>query len=409
MDYSDKTKDQLIAICKEKGIRGYTNKRKDALLLLVQEEEPGAREVANEVANEVTDEVADEATNEIQEKYILQPTIIYIGNKRKLIYNIYEIVNEVRQEIGKDKLNIVDGFAGTSIVSRHLSYIANRLYVNDLEFYSYVVAQCYLHTPTQTQRTQLTTHFQVMNERAENGPYTEGVITQLYAPADTSSPKKDERCFYTRENALIIDTLREYIETDVTEDLRPYCLGPLLHKATIHSNTASVFKGFFKRNGVGHFGSTRMFRPIRVEMPVWRDDVTNVEVICSHRNMNDLVHELPDDIDLIYIDPPHNSHPYGSNYFMLNLIATNEAPAMISRVSGIPTNWLKSAYNKQGASVEAMRDLITDGLKKSKYILCSYQVGGYITADDWVLLCEPYAVKKYVLGETDVMYLISKA
>jgi adenine-specific DNA-methyltransferase len=391
MDYSDKTKDQLIAICREKGVTGYTNKRKDALLLLLQEE-PGSNEAGIE--------------EDAKENYVSQPNIIYIGNKRKLIHNIYEIVNEVRLELGKDKLNIVDGFAGTSIVSRQLSYIANRLYVNDLEFYSYVIAQCYLQTPTKSQRTQLAKHFQAMNELAENGPYIEGIVTQLYAPADTSNPKKDERCFYTHENALIIDTLREYIDTDVTEDLRPYCLGPLLHKATIHSNTASVFKGFFKRNGVGHFGTARMFRPIRVEMPVWRSEV---EVICSNRNINDLVQELPDDIDLIYIDPPHNSHPYGSNYFMLNLIATNEAPAMISRVSGIPTNWLKSAYNRQGASLEAMRDLITDGLKKSKYLLCSYQVGGYITADDWILLCEPYAVKKYVLGETDVMYLISRA
>jgi len=50
-------------------------------------------------------------------------------------------------------------------------------------------------------------------------------------------------------------------------------------------------------------------------------------------------------VDLIYLDPPYNQHPYGSNYFMLNLICTNERPHTLSKVSGIPGDWNKSQYN----------------------------------------------------------------
>jgi adenine-specific DNA-methyltransferase len=46
--------------------------------------------------------------------------------------------------------------------------------------------------------------------------------------------------------------------------------------------------------------------------------------------------------DVAYFDPPYNQHPYGSNYFMLNLLVNYEKPGEISRVSGIPTSWTRA-------------------------------------------------------------------
>ena len=68
---------------------------------------------------------------------------------------------------------------------------------------------------------------------------------KYYAPKDTNNIQEGERCFYTRENALIIDTLREYIDNFVS-DLFPYCITPLLIQASIHVNTSGQFKGFLK-------------------------------------------------------------------------------------------------------------------------------------------------------------------
>ena len=50
--------------------------------------------------------------------------------------------------------------------------------------------------------------------------------------------------------ALIIDTLREYIDNFVTPDLF-YCITPLLIQASIHVNTSGQFKGFFKNSETG--------------------------------------------------------------------------------------------------------------------------------------------------------------
>ena len=60
---------------------------------------------------------------------------------------------------------------------------------------------------------------------------------------------------------------------------------------------------------------------------------------CDHEvlqeDANDAARRVRD-LDLAYIDPPYNQHPYGSNYFMLNLLVRYERPEKISRVSGIP-------------------------------------------------------------------------
>lgn len=355
--------------------------------------------------------------------FVNQTMLTCIGNKRKLVGNIRDIMDEVRGILSKDKLNIVDGFAGSTVVSRELSFVADHLYVNDMELYSYLMAHCFLVNPIQKEK--IAEHIQTMNIIAETGPYVEGIICKLYAPKDTMDIKEGERCFYTRENALIIDTLRKYIE-GVEEELVPYCLVPLLTKASIHTNTAGVFKGFYKKDNIGCFGGkgefalSRIMKPIRLDIPIWNEGYTAHP---TKKDIHELVEELPHDIDIIYLDPPYNQHPYGSNYFMLNVIATNEEPLEISKVSGIPTNWNKSVYNTRTANA-SMKSLMERSLLKSKYLLISYNNEGIITENDWKVLFEPYNVKKYEIKYDtykgsrnlknrnnkviEIMYLVSK-
>jgi adenine-specific DNA-methyltransferase len=239
-----------------------------------------------------------------------------------------------------------------------------------------------------------------MNALARNGPYEEGIISKLYAPKDTKDIQEGERCFYTRENALIIDTLRKYIQDHVETDIQTYCLVPLLNKASIHTNTAGVFKGFYKKGRVGCFGGqgecalSRIMKPIQLDVPIWNED-TAYTSYPSNKDINTLVNELPATIDVMYLDPPYNQHPYGSNYFMLNVIATNEEPMELSKVSGIPSNWKKSAYNSHVSAVDSMKHLLQIGLEKSSYLLISYNNEGIITPEDWNHLFEPYDVKMY--------------
>jgi adenine-specific DNA-methyltransferase len=60
-------------------------------------------------------------------EYVYQPMITYIGNKRKLIDKIEEVVKRLNPQ------TCVDTFSGSGVVSRMLLGHSKKLYVNDLE------------------------------------------------------------------------------------------------------------------------------------------------------------------------------------------------------------------------------------------------------------------------------------
>jgi adenine-specific DNA-methyltransferase len=158
-------------------------------------------------------------------------------------------------------------------------------------------------------------------------------------------------------------------------------LGPLLSEASIHANTAGVFKGFYKdrRTGAGRFGGSngdalwRIRGPIRLSPPVLSRFECEVEV--WQRDANQAAREVRD-LDLVYIDPPYNQHPYGSNYFMLNLLVHYDRPTNLSRVSGIPTGWRRSGYNSKTAAFDLLRDLLET--LDSRFLLVSFNNEGFV-------------------------------
>ena len=84
--------------------------------------------------------------------------------------------------------------------------------------------------------------------------------------------------------------------------------------------------------------------------------------------------------DLVYIDPPYNQHPYGSNYFMLNLLANYERPEEMSRVSGIPTDWNRSGYNVKKRSLTLLTDLFEK--IRARFLLVSFNSEGYVSTEE---------------------------
>ena len=335
------------------------------------------------------------------ETFIYQKMISYLGNKRKLIPEIEEIIQEVCQKLNKKQLILFDGFAGSSVVSRLFTKYASNLYSNDMEPYSYIMNQCFLQKPKDDQKRLVKYHIDKMNKIIETGPFKPGIICEYYAPKDTNKIQDGERCFYTRENALIIDTLREYIDNFVTPDLFPYCITPLLIQASIHVNTSGQFKGFFKNKhtGLGEWGGTakndlkRIMGKITLEMPVWSKRTYQTQIF--QEDINSLIYKVPSIFDIIYLDPPYNIHGYSNNYYMFNVIIENTPPKNISDISGIPADWTRSTYNYKKTAYDSMKELLEQSLKKSKYVLLSYNDEGIINKDEWNTLLKCYNVKKY--------------
>jgi adenine-specific DNA-methyltransferase len=312
--------------------------------------------------------------------YLSKQLITYIGNKRKLIDFIETAIIEVKKELKKDKISILDGFAGSGIVSRSFKKHAEILYSNDLEYYSYIIGQCYLSNKENVPTEEINYH---INEIKNLSLDQIGIMQKYYAPKDDKNIQNSERCFFTTHNAKIIDAATNYIH-NLSKNIQPFLLAPLLSEISIHANTSGVFKGFYKnsKTGIGQFGGDgknalqRILGNVEINFPVLSNFFCKWEMY--NKDINDLVKELPE-IDLAYYDPPYNQHPYGSNYFMLNLIATNQEPKDLSKVSGIPADWNKSNYNN-GKEVELfLNDLVLN--TKAKYIALSYNNEGLISID----------------------------
>ena len=166
-----------------------------------------------------------------------------------------------------------------------------------------------------------------------------------------------------------------------------YFIAPLLSEASILSNTGGVFKGFYKdKNGVGKFGGwgenalSRILGEISLPFPVFSNFTSDFQVF---RHDAYEFSKIAPSVDIAYFDPPYNQHPYGSNYFMLNLIADFKAPKIgnISEVSGIPKDWNRSNYNKKAKASEEFFTLLSEF--RAKYLVISFNSEGFISKDEF--------------------------
>ncbi len=313
--------------------------------------------------------------------YLAKQLITYIGNKRALLGQIGNAIEQVKQRLGKDRLRIFDAFSGSGVVSRYFKAHAERLVSNDMEDYAAATARCYLRNKSTVDKQGLDEVVRDLNARVETEPLAVGFMEELYAPRDENRITSQDRVFYTRENARRLDNYRRLLD-EAPQDLRDMVLGPLLSEASIHANTAGVFKGFYKdkRTKVGRFGGsngdalTRIMGRIVIEPPVLSRFECDIEVLQEDANS---AAERVSDLDLAYLDPPYNQHPYGSNYFMLNLLINYQRPKDVSGVSGIPRDWRRSGYNVRSRCLPLLRELLVT--IDAPFLLVSFNDEGFIS------------------------------
>ncbi|MDR0643780.1 MAG: DNA adenine methylase [Treponema sp.] len=319
-----------------------------------------------------------------EKDYLTKQIITYIGNKRSLLPFITQGIRIAQTRLNKSKLDIFDVFSGSGIVARYFKQFSKLLVVNDLEKYSQITNECYLSNKNNLNIPILKGIYNELLEKIMKNPLSAGIITELYSPKDDDNIKIGERVFYTHRNAMYIDTMRNLIEK-IDQKYRKYFLAPLLSEASVHSNTSGVFKGFHKNKatGIGQFGGDNQDALLRI-----KDDIVlpfpvfsnfNCDYLVYNGDSNAIINEAPE-VDLAYLDPPYNQHPYGSNYFMLNLILENKYPKSASKVSGIPDNWNRSAYNKKQFAAKALSELVAN--IKAKYMLISFNSDGFIPLEE---------------------------
>ena len=330
-------------------------------------------------------------------EFFTSQIITYMGNKRKLISHIENVIDDIQKELGKTTLTIGDGFSGSGIVSRMLKTKSKELYVNDIAGYSKTLNECYLSSPTDQTIEKINKYIVDANKLLlKNNTIQNPWISKHWAPSKQEI-QKGERTYFTHENGKNIDILRDYINT-IPKKYQPFLLAPLLVQSSIHNNTNGQFSAFYKDGDIGSYGgknkidTKRITRPIRLMNPIFHKNDTKVHI--SQMNTNDWIKSVSANkkLDVVYYDPPYNKHPYSIYYFLLDIINDWDKSIEIPNTNrGQPLNWFTSEYNSKKNAKSALDDLLKN--TNSTYIVLSYNDGGIIPIPELDELLKAYATK----------------
>ena len=326
------------------------------------------------------------------EEYVFSQLIPYIGNKRKLLDLIHQAIKLTNIEDG----TFVDLFSGSTVVSRFAKKLGFRVLSNDWEPYSEQIAMGTVvlnEIPKFENFGGSKEVFEILN----NAIPVEDYVTKHLCPTDDQNLNHEkDRLFFMRKNGMKIDAMRELIskwneEEKITEMEFSYLMASFMYSASYVSNTSGLFKGFHR--GWGGSNGTAQYRicsDIILRPPLLFNN--GKENISTREDAGILVKKLPvilgDIPDIIYLDPPYNQHPYGSNYHVLNSITLWDKPNFPEKItrgtkSAIRLDWRterKSAYNSRLKAVQEFKTLIDD--ISSKFILTSYSTEGNIPLEE---------------------------
>tara|TARA_B100000530_G_scaffold69994_2_gene41261 strand:+ start:5688 stop:6926 length:1239 start_codon:yes stop_codon:yes gene_type:complete len=323
------------------------------------------------------------------DEYVFSQLIPYIGNKRKLLDLIHQAIKLTKIENG----TFVDLFSGSTVVSRFAKKLGFRVLSNDWEPYSEQIAIGTV-VLNEVPKFEYFGGYQNIFELLNNIEPVEDYVTRHLCPSDDHNiDHEKDRLFFMRKNGMKIDAMRELIsnwveEEKITSTEFSYLMASFMYSASYVSNTSGVFKGFHR--GWGGSNGTAKYRicsDIILRPPILYNNFK--ENISTRQDAGVLVNRLTEILgktpDIIYLDPPYNQHPYGSNYHVLNSITLWDKPDFPEKItrgtkSAIRLDWRterKSAYNSRLKAVQEFQELI-DNIS-SKYILTSYSTEGNIS------------------------------
>jgi adenine-specific DNA-methyltransferase len=320
--------------------------------------------------------------------YVFGQLIPYIGNKRKLL----DLIAQAVAQTGTDPRHarFLDAMAGSGVVSRWAKESGFEVVCNDWEPYSAAINGCYIACNAPPVYANRRSYDHVIGELNALAP-ADGWVTEHLCPRDDANPDVGrERMFYMRKNGQRIDAVRSRIaEWDaaghLSEAQRHCLIAPLLYQACYTSNTSGVFKGFHRGWG-GQTGTalSRIASDMRLSPAVFFDNGRRNQVFRA--DAADLAASPRDlgAIDVVYLDPPYNQHPYGSNYHVLNTVTLWDHPLLEPTItrrgdkSAIRQDWRtrRSPYNRPAEALAAHERLLA--AFDVPWIATSYSTDGNI-------------------------------
>jgi len=404
----------LKALAKERGLKGYSGKSKEELLIALSFEDEDVEAVGEEVevplpdTNEVryhTDPTAVEApveapvkakgkakskskskdddkdSKDSKDKCNSVKRLNYIGSKFQLLHWLTETTKAALSTTTLAGLRIADLFAGTGIVSHHFRLQGAAVTTNDAEPYSALIARSFT---TGTHTTKCRDTLQTLNKELEDGKYKDsaGFITEQYSPHNGS-----ERMFFTVDNAKRIDYVRRRLhdeKAEHTEDEHAFLLAALLLAADAVSNVPAVYGCYL------HAFKAKALKPLVLHPPHTVEKAAEPGSAAHQSDVLSPAFLSAIHADVVYLDPPYNERQYSKNYFPLNMIALNpdeEKPTLHGK-TGIPSTCFLSPFCRK-ASVGAAFETLFKTLD-TRWLILSYNSESLVSKEAMVALMSKY-------------------
>lgn len=346
MDYSTKTREELVSFCKENNIKGYSGKKKGELIELLKKPEVTSSK-----------------------------NIRYIGCKQKLLVKIQECV----QRCIEGPCVLFDAFSGTGTVSAHFAENNYNIIACDILSAASVLTKCKVGISKQDiQFTNIVPDSKNPIEQVlsilNSLPGEEGYITKTYTPVG-------DRKYFTETNGRKIDAIRKQIdnwlkEEKISQDENDFLIGCLLISVSLVSNTAGTYGAYNKK------WDKRAEKTLTLE-----NNFTLREQKHTVLKGNVSQHVQSYECDILYIDPPYNERQYGNYYHVLETIVRNDNPT-VKGVTGVRNcSDVKSEFCNQTLLVPAMKRLLESN---TKYVIMSYNNEGLISKDKIIELMQRY-------------------
>ena len=342
-------------------------------------------------------------------EYVFHQLIPYIGNKRKLL----GLINQAIAKTGvSPAATFLDLFAGSGVVSRMAKKQGFRVIANDWEPYAHAINQCYIACNSAPPFAHFGGYENAIAKLNAVAPVEDWVTKHLCPADDDHYDIQRERMFYTHANGVLIDAMRLQLEQwqagGLLSDLETSCLlAPMLYQACYTSNTSGVFKGF--HNGWGGRTKTALYRILsqfQLKPAIFHDNgQENLVLKMDAARLAQNLRDSGETVDIAYLDPPYNQHPYGSNYHVLNTITLWDSPPLSEQIEGrdkaaIREDWRterRSPYNHAASATDAYSALLQ--LLDARYILTSYSTDGTIPLSDLVEACIKRGQTDFVLQQ----------
>jgi adenine-specific DNA-methyltransferase len=301
----------------------------------------------------------------------------FIGNKENLLDKIYQITTEK----GVKGQSFFDFFAGTTNVGRFFKKMNYQVFSSDLLYFSFILQKAYIvnnqeftfekwlqkidFRPVQLFATPL----QIVVEYLNQIPDKEGFIWKNYTPVGN-------RMYFSEENGLRIDAIRQQIEDWKNENLiseNEYftLLACLIETVPFYANVAGIYAAFHKKWDPRAVKKLKL-RPIEFIQNKFENQ-------CFNENSVNLLDKV--EADIFYLDPPYNQRQYAPNYHLLETVAKYDNPE-IKGVTGLRANYenQKSNFCNATTALQELENIAKSG--KYKTLILSYNNEGIMPQNE---------------------------